>query len=298
MVTKAKLQTMMRIRLSSDLLDGTFSQGEATDGEVEDYSLLLDLLTVSKSATVNRTWDKLKLDDQIEYTLTVKSAVNTTIDVFDPIPSYTAYITGSASTGGVSSNVSIAGKTKPAIVWANQTLVAGTVYTYKFKAVVNQLPNTSPTFIHNVGFAKMNGDTIPSTGVTCNTLPMALSGIKAYPDYVSVWPGKDSKVPFLNNDKLGNCASGGLLTDTIKSTWNHIGSLTLHKMASPSDTSVVYRANAGKSGVDSLQYYIKCGTDSSAAKIYFLTHKPLALEYYACTGASVKLGFTHVTNPT
>jgi hypothetical protein len=97
----------------------------------------------------------------------------------------------------------------------------------------------------------------------------------------------------LDNDYFGTCGRGALTAfDTIANSGLKHGTLTIN-----ADSSFTYTpANPSFLGVDSLMYYIKCGADSSAAKVYILIQNPsLTIKYVACAGASVTMGFAPAT---
>ena len=164
-VTKAKLETMLRVRLTSETLDGTWATDFASDGEVEDYTLSLDLLDASKTVAITNS--HFSVGDTITYTVSVTSQVNATVTVFDPIPDHSAYVSGSANpAGGALATVTLQGQTMDAIRWTPVTLVAGIPQTFSFKATVTGYPASN--HISNVGYIVMNGDSIPTTGSSCD----------------------------------------------------------------------------------------------------------------------------------
>ena len=61
---------------------------------------------------------------------------------------------------------------------------------------------------------------------------------------------------------------------------------------------MVYTPNSWTHGIDSFEYYVKCGLDSSAAKVYVYVYKPQSLEYYACPNSAVTIGMTAVSSIT
>lgn len=291
--TKAKLNTFMRVRLSSEDFNGNLSQGHLTDGEVEDYALSFDLLDFKKAVSVPDPDRKLELGDILEYTIRVKSKINTTVKLFDPIPQYTAYIEGSASDGGLKQQLITQGETLDAIVWDNKILTAGTEYTYKFNVIVNKLPTVLPANVYNVAFVTMNGDTIPSNSENCNTLPLSISSITAHPDLINSFKGDNNIIyDIIGNDSLGSCTKLSLdAFDFVSGTGPQFGSITIN-----TDKDFEYLPSSSHKGIDSVWYYIKCSGDSSATMVYYLTHDPLARKYYACPNAVVTLGFNELNN--
>jgi hypothetical protein len=127
---------------------------------------------------------------------------------------------------------------------------------------------------------------VPGNGNTGTcTIPLAVN------DSVTVNAGDSITFDVRGNDYFGICEKDGLTAfDTIAGSRPKHGILTVN----PADSSFRYAPAAGFTGVDSIAYYIKCGADSSAAKVYILVQKPLSLKYKACPGASLPIGFTAI----
>jgi hypothetical protein len=90
-----------------------------------------------------------------------------------------------------------------------------------------------------------------------------------------------------NNDLSAACSKGALNGfDTIANSGLNGGTLTVN-----ADSSFRYTPNTDFPVTDSLSYFIKCGADSSTAKVYIVLNKPLAMKYAACENAFVTLGF-------
>jgi hypothetical protein len=118
------------------------------------------------------------------------------------------------------------------------------------------------------------------------------SSLLAMRDYIVMKPDDSVVFDVRDNDYSGACGRGALAAlDTIAGSGLKHGVLTFN----PADSTYKYKPAAGFRGVDSVAYYIKCGVDSSAAKVYILVQKPLSLQYVACPGASVTVGFNPAT---
>jgi hypothetical protein len=124
-----------------------------------------------------------------------------------------------------------------------------------------------------------------------NNIGMA-SSLLTVRDYIITTPVATT-FDVLDNDYFGTCGRDALTAfDTIADSGLKRGTLTIN-----ADSSFTYTpANPGFLGVDSLMYYIKCGADSSSAKVYILIQKPLSMKYVACNGASVTMGFGAATS--
>jgi hypothetical protein len=90
----------------------------------------------------------------------------------------------------------------------------------------------------------------------------------------------------LDNDLIP--ATCGHLTafDTIVGGGPKHGTLTVN-----ADSSFTYKPDVGFYGVDMIDYYIRCNTDSSSARVYLIVNKPLSVKYLACPNATVDIGF-------
>lgn len=97
-VTKSKLNTFIRIRLTSEKMDSTWVAGNAADGEVEDYYVTLDFLDLEKEAKSNNINPaKADIGDTITYKLTLTNKITGNITLFDPIPEGTKYVSSTPS---------------------------------------------------------------------------------------------------------------------------------------------------------------------------------------------------------
>jgi hypothetical protein len=68
--------------------------------------------------------------------------------------------------------------------------------------------------------------------------------------------------------------------------------------ASIAGDSIRYTPNSNTFGVDSLVYRIACSGDTAYARLYVVVNKPLAMQYVACPGAVVTMGFAKITGVT
>jgi hypothetical protein len=99
----------------------------------------------------------------------------------------------------------------------------------------------------------------------------------------------------LDNDYFASCGKGTLdAFDTVANIGLKHGALTINT----ADSSFTYTPAKNFLGVDSAMYYIKCGVDSSAAKVYILIQKPLSQQYVACLNVSVTMGFSAISGVT
>lgn len=119
------------------------------------------------------------------------------------------------------------------------------------------------------------------------------SGLLAVDDYLVLKKGETKRIKVLENDIILGC-SRPTTFDTIPNSGLNHGSLTINLL----DSSFIYTPHKNFVGVDSVEYYIKCNADSSAAKVYFLVIDPVALEYHACPGSVVSLGFNNTSDLT
>jgi hypothetical protein len=142
-----------------------------------------------------------------------------------------------------------------------------------------------------------DGTTFPAAGsyLDCNVTNNAgtATSLRAVLDYI-VNINKATTFNVLDNDDQGACGRGALTAfDTIAGSGLTRGVLTIN----PADSSFTYLPNDPNFlGVDSLMYYIKCGEDSSATKVYILIQNPsLTIKYVACEGTKLPMGFSKAT---
>ena len=82
-------------------------------------------------------------------------------------------------------------------------------------------------------------------------------------DYAAIIGNDSIRLPILDNDSLGCCNISGLTVLAVVS-----GENVKHGTATFSGDTLIYTPFAGYNGIDSMIYYIKCGADSSAAKVF------------------------------
>jgi hypothetical protein len=78
--------------------------------------------------------------------------------------------------------------------------------------------------------------------------------------------------------------------DTIQTTGLHHGALVINAQ----DSAFVYYPKQDFYGIDSVDYYVACQGTAGNRRLYIIVHKPLSMQYYACPGVSVKLGFEKI----
>ena len=86
-------------------------------------------------------------------------------------------------------------------------------------------------------------------------------------DYVSLLAHTPTSIRILDNDSLGCCGSGGLIGPYIVA-----GAGPQHGTATITDNVLTYYPSLAYFPKDTLTYYIKCGADSLAAKVYFTAY--------------------------
>ncbi|MDR2064768.1 MAG: Ig-like domain-containing protein, partial [Prevotellaceae bacterium] len=102
-----------------------------------------------------------------------------------------------------------------------------------------------------------------------------LSSVSAVNDTVLLF---NDSVSF---DALANdmfvCGRSQVIVNTLAGTGPEKGSLVIN-----ADKTFTYTPYNDAFGIDSVEYYITCGTDTARAKIYILVQKPLSKQYIAC----------------
>jgi uncharacterized repeat protein (TIGR01451 family) len=293
----AKLQngvTYMRLRITTDNMDNTQPQGLMFNGEVEDYLLNFNVLEITKTAVSNNRYDATRamIGDTILYTIAVTNKVQSDVTVFDPIPLGTEYVPGSAvPSSGTLTGVNLYGVSNiPAIKWDLGNKTANTLSTLSFKARLTSYP-AGVDSVFNIAYAVMNGDTLPSTGNACDMVIIAVDGPRANNDTVSAMRNTPLTVDVLANDDYPFFCTPELTV--IEDSYNGIGA------AAVVSGKILYTPAAGKSGIDSIMYQLKCSDDRiSAAKVYIMVSDPLSLQYVACPGATVTMGFNAIDGVT
>jgi hypothetical protein len=69
-----------------------------------------------------------------------------------------------------------------------------------------------------------------------------------------------------------------------------------HKTVAISGENVVYTPQDDFYGVDSLEYSLTCGSNTTQARAYIIVNKPVSTSYVACYGSTVTAGFTAITD--
>jgi hypothetical protein len=94
------------------------------------------------------------------------------------------------------------------------------------------------------------------------------------------------KIPVLRNDLIPAGCRSTLKMDTVAGQPPKNGVMTIN-----ADSTFSYKPAQNFFGIDSITYYLKCGADSSVARVYIIISKPLAKTYSACKGATMSIGF-------
>ncbi|MDR1056645.1 MAG: GEVED domain-containing protein, partial [Prevotellaceae bacterium] len=260
-VSRANIDTYMRIRLTSEELSGSWGAGNAADGEVEDYAVSLNLLELSKTAVSSYITapGMARLNDTITYTISLKNNIQSDILLFDPIPEGSEYY-DSDPAGSLVNDFNFYGQTVPAVVWNLADLAPGE-RTFKFRALAKSKPTNSDSIL-NIAFAVMKGDTLASTGGNCSLAEIEYLSIIANNDYTNAFIGSSTSINVLDNDYyLPSCAATLSPTVTVNGTR---GSATLG-----SDGTLSYTPTSTDFvGYDSITYQISCNGDATA-KVYF-----------------------------
>ena len=281
-VTKANQQTFLRIRLTSEELDGTWSAGNAADGEVEDYRFNLNLLDLDKVVDKSIA----NVGDTLTYTISMVNKVTGNIELFDPLPIGTKFI--SASNSGSYGSINFYGNTVDGVKWNFTNLSANTTTTLTIKVVITDKPGVADSIV-NIAFAVMHGDTIPSTGTSCNLAETAVKSLWANKDYIAVWQNDSvQNYPISANDVDPN---RNFTRDSI--LWVREGTATLTE---PREGTLNYKTKTDYLGLDSLGYRVKTPNDSVDTEAYIAVIKTEAMQYYACPGARITIRLTPKTN--
>jgi hypothetical protein len=109
--------------------------------------------------------------------------------------------------------------------------------------------------------------------------------LRAHNDY-AITVAEPININILDNDSIPTICRQSLTFDTIVNGGPKNGVLVIN-----TDT-FYYKPAANFYGIDSITYYLKCNMDSTIARVYIIVNKPLNLKYIACSGASIKIGFT------
>jgi hypothetical protein len=177
----------------------------------------------------------------------------------------------------------------PAVKWVLGIKPANTVSTLRFKARLTSYP-AGVDSVFNIAYAVMNGDTIPSTGNACDMAIITVDGPRANNDTVSVLRNTPLTIYVFANDEYPPFCTPALTI--IDNSYNGLG------VATVVSGQMLYTPIAGKSGIDSVLYQLDCDGRISMAKVYVILSNPLSLQYVACPGATVIMGFNAISGVT
>ncbi|MDR2026296.1 MAG: hypothetical protein LBQ01_01900 [Prevotellaceae bacterium] len=131
----------------------------------------------------------------------------------------------------------------------------------------------------------------PVEGKACNMAIVIDDDVRANSDTVSGTKNIPLTIDVLANDDYPDACTPELTI--IEDSYNNTG------VATVSDSKILYTPETGKSGIDSILYQLKCSGDrTSAAKVYLVISNPLSLQYIACPGASMTMGFNAIAGVT
>ena len=261
--------TYMRLRITTDGIDQTQPQGLFFNGEVEDFRVDFDLLSIEKTfVTTNSNPTTANVGDEITYTLKLVNntpAPINSIVLFDPIPDSTSYIANSAMKGstlsGTVQTVNVNGQNKSAVVWPAFNLAAGaTSDLYTFKVRLNDKPQLSDT-IYNTAYTRLStSDTILS-----NTVKTRVNHVEAFDDLARALENNPININVLSNDYFLPYCATTIAPVIIKQPVNGTASVN-------PDKTIAY---TGSLGPDTLVYSISCGSETDTATVYIIvTEKP------------------------
>jgi hypothetical protein len=125
-------------------------------------------------------------------------------------------------------------------------------------------------------------------GVNYGRVPLLqISKITALNDTVTTASGIPHILAVVANDTL----PAGCAPDTVDNRGPRHGTLVIN-----ADRTFTYTPDAAFAGIDSLNYYIRCETDSSAARVYMAVIKPGSQNYVVCPSASIKIEVATAAN--
>ena len=131
------------------------------------------------------------------------------------------------------------------------------------------------------GVPRLTGPGIDRGAYESSVYQMAIKDFAVTDTYDSV------NIDVLLNDVMNPACSTSTVTLGIVATHRpQNGSAKVD----PATNTIVYTPAAGFDGLDQFLYYIKCNADSSAARVYVAVLKPVARNYFACDGATARLG--------
>jgi hypothetical protein len=109
------------------------------------------------------------------------------------------------------------------------------------------------------------------------------ANLRAYND--TVWLTYNESITFdaLANDVL-TCDRNQAIVEIVRNSGLRRGNLAID------GNEFTYTPAKDIYGIDSVQYSIRCGTDTRRAKVYFIILKPMSLRYAACPEAHITVG--------
>ncbi|MDR2064592.1 MAG: Ig-like domain-containing protein, partial [Prevotellaceae bacterium] len=120
--------------------------------------------------------------------------------------------------------------------------------------------------------------------VSDTVILLATQKIKAVSDTILFIFNDSVKLDALAND-LFDCDKSQVVVDTVAGSGLSKGSLVIN-----ADKTFTYTSNKNEFGIDSIKYFIACGTDVSSAKIYFVISSPISSNNIACAGTQISIG--------
>ena len=287
-------KTYLRIRLTTDDIAASQSAGLFFNGEVEDYLLNFNLLEVSKTVTPTVA----KIGAELEYKITVKNTApfaQTLSEIIDPLPMHTTFVSANPTATQVSINLD--GQTVNAVQWTSiAPLNAGASHDYTFKVNLTGAPQFTPpgdSIIVNVAYAVLNGDTISSSGLSCELAEMEVIVLDAVNDTVTTAAGTSKSINVLANDELQQCTNETVSVSISPAMAPQGGTAVVNA----ANNTVDYTPAANFTGVDSFRYILTgCAANPrrDSATVYIAVLKTEALNYVACQGASVTMTMTTI----
>jgi hypothetical protein len=115
--------------------------------------------------------------------------------------------------------------------------------------------------------------------------------LTAVNDVASVVFNSPTEIDALANDVFKNCTKEQITVDTVAGSGLRRGTIAIN-----SDRTFTYTPQKTAFGIDSVQYSIKCGTETHRATIYILISKPQSLHNVACKNAKIVVGMTSIPN--
>ena len=297
-------KTYLRIRMTTDpSLSASQPAGLFFDGEVEDYLLNLNLLEVNKTVTPVIA----KVGDTLTYQITVRNLSPESLTpeaIIDPIPTNTIYVNPSVdpSTNVTVNSQVVNGQSVQAVKWTTIGAIASgdTSPVYSFKVKIQEAPqisNANDSLISNVAYALINGDSIPSTGASCNLSEVEVVSFDAENDTVMTPMDRPITVDVLANDEYAGCIRSDVTVSLSANPANKpsYGTVVIN------NNNIEYTPSPSFYGIDSLTYIIEGCTANprkDSAKVYIAILQPGSLTYFACQGVSVSMSMNVLTDVT